>query len=564
MIKIRFENNNTLIVSKPTWVEAEVQVIEALDFVLNENGRDVTIDLRITFPQALSAFFQNVIKSFLVADRYKSNREMIFPKIAKFFKDKEAHFQKHYMPIIDYSKNTDRALFKYQQAILNDVMYKKHNLLALQMGVGKTIIAASMSKMMNYDRTLIVCPSLLKWNWFYDLTRDWGYSELGFTIYDAKKSKCMTSFGERFVIVNYESVKKYTPELLSSNFQHIIADEAHYIKNEKSQRSRAFANIVKQNPNAKVTLLTGTPISNRVDDLFGYLKISSHSLGNSRDKFRAKFALTTGSRGRTKVTGAKNIPELRLKLSNYMIRKRSDECLELPPLILQRCYFDIEASEEYQEKEKEIYELAEESEKHEGFKAVKGAPLQLTTNLHTLNRLNSLAKIDSTIKFIDSILDMDEKIVVFTWYTDVYEKLGEHYGDASVIISGKIGASEKQARIDRFKTDPTCKVFIAQNVAGGIGITLTNSKYAFFCDIPFTPDWIEQCYKRIHRIGQKHKCNVFFSIANETVDEYLYELIVSKTEDINEIVDKDKPGVVSYNNISQELMKRIVNKHKNK
>lgn len=560
IISSKFENEYTLQFKKRAWTDDETLTVLSLGFKFDEAMQVVSIDLRPIFEKALSMFLTTTMSQWMSSSMYRKDRIIVFEKIKSFFKARKNNHATVYYPLLGYKESVGKEMFSHQVEANIPMIYRQSTLLAYDMGTGKTLTAISLSEMLKCDRTLIVSPSLVKWNWFYDLTRNWGFNPLFFTILDANKSKCMPSWGERYVVINYESVKKYSGQLLKSPFQHIIIDECHYIKNEASNRSKALKEIVKKNPNAKITMLSGTPITNRVDDLYGYLHLVDHPLGKNKKRFKERYAKTATKGGRSKIVGVKNVEELRLRLANFMLRKRSDECLDLPPLNIQKLYFDIDPSDEYAQEVEQIRSVRAEMKDLTG-KQLGQAKLKIKGNLHTLNRLNSYSKIGEVKKFVDMVIDdNNEKMIIFTWYQDTYNELSEYYKGRCVTVSGKVDSSKKQILIDKFRDDPNCKVFIAQTKAGGIGINLVNTRNVMFADIPFTPDWIEQPYKRIHRPGQTRTCNIYFTIARDTIDEQLYSLVAEKAGDINEIVDKDKEGVIDYHDIQEELLKELLNK----
>ena len=137
-------------------------------------------------------------------------------------------------------------LWDHQKEALAHMMYRKVNLLAFEQGLGKTITSASMSKLLKVNRTIIVSPTLVKWNWLEDCSKDWDYDPLLWSILDRNKSKCLKAFlTERFVVVNYEMIEKHWDYLIKSDVGHIIFDECHLIKN---QNTRRFKHSFNRNP----------------------------------------------------------------------------------------------------------------------------------------------------------------------------------------------------------------------------------------------------------------------------------------------------------------------------
>ena len=534
---------------KPVWNDNEIELAECLSIVLKD-GYHIA-DIRVTNNKSLFIFLRRCFPSILLSDNSKAFRLELFSRLKSMYKDLDDEFLNIHYKSLGYKLD----LYSHQKQALAQMMYRKVNLLAFEQGLGKTLTSASMSKLLKVNRTIIVCPTLVKWNWLDDMTKDWGYDPLLWTILDRTKSKCLHAFlTERFVVVNYEMIEKHWSYLIKSGVDHIVFDECHLIKNTKTRRFRHSFNLVKHFPNARVTLLSGTPFTNRITDMFAYLKIAKHPLGKSITKFREKYAVMGG---RNKIIGAKDVPDLRDKISNFMIRRKADECLDLPDLIIKNFYFDVgELSGEYSEKMDELAQLKDEYDLLKGKeKAQKG--VEMRGNIHSLNRLASESKVEPVIKLIDSLHEQGKKVIVFSGYTAPLDMLEEHYGDGAIKINGSVGAHKRQALINRYKTDPNCRVFLGNFKAAGVGINLVNSNHVVFMNFPFTPDDLEQPYKRAHRIGQKEKVYVYYTLGRGTIDERVYEIIKDKSSDINSLIDDNK-NVVNYGSIEGQLFKSLI------
>ena len=128
-----------------------------------------------------------------------------------------------------------------------------------------------------------------------------------------------------------------------------------------------------------------------------------------------------------------------------------------------------------------------------------------------------------------------------------------------VRIAGDVGSHKRQVLIDKFKQDDDCFLFLGNFQAAGIGINLTNANDVIFMNFPFTPDLLEQPYKRCHRIGQKEAVRVYYTLAKGTIDEHVFRIIVDKKRDIDQLVDKGRKGVVHYDNLQGELFSSLFN-----
>jgi len=462
-----------------------------------------------------------------------------------------------YYPKAGYTASVGRDLYDHQKQTLASSINRKDNLWALDMGTGKTLTAATMSKITGAKRTIIICPSLVKWNWFCDMTRYWGYNPMYWTILDSLKHKSVRAFRERFVVLNYEQVSRQMDHLLSDTVNHIILDECHFMKNHNSNRSKAVKELIHQAGNPRLTMLSGTPVTNRINDMFNYLKMAQHPLGKNFKKFKERYTISAGTRG-GKVIGARNIPELKGLVSNLMIRLRSEDCLDLPDLIIKNYYFETkDISKEY---EQEIENLRAKKAKYDTLHGREKAKMntEIKANIHTLNRLVTTAKVPQIKKLIDHLTDQGEKVVVFAGYKIPLGMLEEKLGKTCVKIDGSVNPHKRQQLIDKFINNDSCKVFLGNMQAAGIGINLVNARHVIFMNFSFTPDQIEQAQKRLHRSGQKRKVNVYYTIAKDTIDEHIYSLVADKAEDINSLIDGNHSGVTNYKNLTGQLFKKLL------
>ena len=173
---------------KPVWNDNEIELAECLSIVLKD-GYHIA-DIRVTNNKSLFIFLRRCFPSILLSDNSKAFRLELFSRLKSMYKDLDSEFLNIHYKSLGY--NLD--LYSHQKQALAQMMYRKVNLLAFEQGLGKTLTSASMSKLLKANRTIIVCPTLVKWNWLDDMTKDWGYDPLLWTILDRTKSKCLHAF----------------------------------------------------------------------------------------------------------------------------------------------------------------------------------------------------------------------------------------------------------------------------------------------------------------------------------------------------------------------------------
>ena len=148
--------------------------------------------------------------------------------------------------------------------------------------------------------------------------------------------------------------------------------------------------------------------------------------------------------------------------------------------------------------------------------------------LAVLRRWVAENKIPYTKEIIDSALESDKKVIIFTCYTSVVENLQNHYKDKCVILHGATTQKDRQKAVDEFQNNPDVKVFIGNTVAAGVGITLTKAEVVIIQDLDFTPANNLQAIDRGYRIGQTKDVLVYFPLFDDTVDTIIYKVLNKK------------------------------------
>lgn len=558
MVNIEFADKFNLRFNK-YWSENEIEVARCIG--MSVDGRIITADTRTISPHAIKDFIMKCFPTVMMSESQRFFRENLFSQLRTVYKEIYADFTDNYHPKANY----ERELFKHQKNSLSLMIHRQYNLLSFEQGLGKTITSATLSKILGISRTIVIAPAGVKWNWYHDMTDDWGFDKFLWTILDSKKSKSVYAFQERFVVVNFEMIEKHFDYLTRANVGHIIIDECQKIKNAKTRNYKSVDRLVKHFPKARVTLLSGTPITNRVNDIFAYFKLCNHPLGNNYASFLKNYTISQGSRAGSRVIGAKNVDELRIKISNFMIRKKAEECLDLPELLIKKYYFEMgDIKGEYEEFIREMHENKNALENTTDKQEKAQIKLKIKGNIHTLNRMLSTSKVKNVIPLIDGLVEQGEDVIVFSGYRAPILELERHYGHSCVKVIGGMDSYEKSKAIRRFTGEKDCNVFLGNFKAAGVGINLVNSSHVIFLNFPFTPDDLEQPYKRAHRIGQKKNVNVYYTIVKDSIDEKIFEMIVGKTKDINSIIDDGKQGVVHYNSIENELFNSLMTEYEKK
>lgn len=544
---IRWLSETELLFAKIKFDSTELSLARCLNFKVDEDKNEIVCDIRVTTKKSLFEFFKKCFVSLTESPLHKGERDKLFGEIKAKYDKLWEYFNNE---VLSKIKCENYSFYHHQKEGMFYAYNKQYNLLAYEQGLGKSLVSATLSKIWNIPRTLIICPSIMKWTWYRDLTETFGFNPLYFTIIDRIQSKTISAYvDERFVIVNYEMLKKFHSKIIEKPIGHIIIDECTKIKSTSTNAFENVQELTKIFPEARVTLLSGTPVKNRVNDMFAYLKLCKHPLGKNYSHFLREYTNTEFGRGGLRVIGSKNLDALYANLSNFMVRYRLTEAVDMPERILTKYY--LELGDYKDEFNRCIDEMMSANEKFD-----------IHGSLATLNIIVSKSKIPGIIQLAEQINEEGRKVVIFSSYHAPLDSLQFRFGDKCVRVDGKIDAFEKDKMIQRFWKDPNTTIFLAQTTAAGMGINLTNANDIIFANFPFVSTDMDQAISRCFRIGQKNNVKVYLPIAQESIDELIYEMIIDKSKDINTLVDRGAKSVTEYGDIEGRLFNKLLEKYK--
>jgi SWI/SNF-related matrix-associated actin-dependent regulator 1 of chromatin subfamily A len=441
----------------------------------------------------------------------------------------------------------------FQKAGVDFLVKNKSVLLADDMGIGKTIQALGLINSDESIKTImVVCPASLKNNWSREASK-WLTRKFEIGIADTKHApNC------NFIIINYDALRKLVPEYEKTVFDLLIVDEAHALKNKKTQRSQAVEKLRSR----RRIYLTGTPIVNRPSELWNLLtQLDPVTWPQKRWWwFVNRYCECNRTKWGLDVSGANMnaLPELQEKLrsSGLMIRRTKAQVLtELPPKRRQVIEIDPDtnalkviekeqlAAKEY-EKTTETLRCAAELSKADGestyseiVKQLKKAASVAFGEMSTVRHETALAKVPAVIEYLNDCLESESKIVVMAWHHDVILRISAAFPN-SVTLTGETSLIDRQAAVDRFQTDPSCNIFIGSITAAGVGLTLTAASHVVFAELDWVPGNVSQAEDRCHRIGQMDTVLVTHLVLSGSLDATMANIIVAKQEIIDAAMDK--------------------------
>ena len=436
------------------------------------------------------------------------------------------------------------------------VDHPSHNFVANHFTVhncGKTIQALGFLNKIRPDlgrtpKTLIICPASVKMNWYRE-AKKWIVPATS-TIVIESGIPAQAIKHHNICIINYDILTKYEKAIIPIDWDVIVYDESHYMKNDKAKRSRA-GNIFSKMSDF-VILLTGTPITNKPIDLWHQLNIIDWDMFKSRSAFVDRFC--GGAQG----IGATNLDELQeLLRSTYMVRRmKADVLAELPPKVRQIVevsrrgfervleeeskYLSIVKKYETQMDELEatrrINNMTEEEFKKEAAR-LRSGKLGDMGEIARIRHQTALAKVPKVVDFVKDVLENRDKVIVFAHHRDVIEQIANEFKGESVVLYGGMSTGEKDASVQAFMKNPKIRVFVASIVAAGVGLTLTASDTVIFAEESWNPSDISQAEDRAHRIGQQNTVFVYHLVVEGSIDSYIMSKIISKQDVIEAAIN---------------------------
>ncbi len=411
--------------------------------------------------------------------------------------------------------------------------------MADDMGLGKTIQVISLILKLKEDEklkkpVLVVCPTTLMGNWMKELQLF--APSLKATTYHGLDRQLNTDVD--IILTTYAIMRIDIEELKKHQWGMIIVDEAQNIKNPDTAQTLAVK-ILKSD--IKVAM-TGTPVENRLTELWSIFDFINSGYLGSLKEFQKSYAIPIE---RFKETS--RATKLKMSVSPFVLRRlKTDKHVisDLPEKMVLNDYCYLSKNQAV------LYEktLNEMMEKISGFTGInrRGNIFKLITALkqicnHPYQFLKSgdmnkesSGKMEQCIQLVQSIIDNDEKTLIFTQYKEMGDILThvieEECNTTPLFFHGSLNVNQREDMINKFQTDPDTKVMILSLKAGGTGLNLTSATNVIHYDLWWNPAVEDQATDRTYRIGQDKNVMVHRLITLGTFEEKIDEMLKSKKE----------------------------------
>jgi superfamily II DNA or RNA helicase len=428
--------------------------------------------------------------------------------------------------------------------------------LADDMGLGKTIQAIGVAELLAREagikKVLVICPASLKSQWRNEVLRfvDRDVQLIAGQIAgraEQYRNSCL------FTICNYEQVLKDITAIEQVPWDLIILDEGQRIKNWEAKTSR----VVKGLRSRFALVLSGTPLENRLDELYSVVQfIDDRRLGPGFRFFSQHRILDE----KGKVVGYRNLDQLREQLRPILLRRtrdqvrlevpeRTTEIVRIPPTEEQKALHDAHLKMVAQILNKKFLTEMDLLRLRMALLMCRMAANGTYLVTKTKDEPNCSSKLDRLAGIFDDIADEpDRKVVLFSEWTtmlDLIEPLLRERELGFVRLDGSVPQKLRQELVNTFQTDPNCRLFLTTN-AGSVGLNLQAANTVINVDLPWNPAVLEQRIGRAHRMGQTQPVQVFVLVTEETLEEKLLgtlsvkkDLFMAALDSASEVTEVD-------------------------
>ena len=462
-----------------------------------------------------------------------------------------------------------RPLLPYQKEGVLHLAFGERALLADDMGLGKTVQAiaacALLRDLHGIERVLVVCPASLKTEWEEQIGL---FSDLPATAVfgNARERRRQYRHGEFFTLCNYEQVLADGAELPALVRPDVIVlDEAQRIKNLQTKTAAA----IKKLDSRYAFVLTGTPLENRIDELYSILQFLDPKLLGPLFRFNRDY-YELDERGRP--IAYRNLDQLAERVSSVMLRRRKEDVeTELPARTTKTFFVPMTETQRsfYQDYEHLVARLAsiarrrtltrEEFEKLQRYLAcmrmVCDTPYILDDEAHDCPKMDELERL-----LPDLLADPERKIIVFSEWVRMLSLVREFAVQAGLEFAwhtGEVPQQRRRAEIRRFREDPDCRLFLSSE-SGGVGLNLQAADTVINLDLPWNPARLEQRIARAWRKRQTRPVSVVNLVSEDTIEHRMLALLDQKRALADAVLDRlGDPADVKMPNSRSAFLERL-------
>ena len=445
-------------------------------------------------------------------------------------------------------------LFPYQKEGIEFALYKKSAIIADEMGLGKTLQAISVAimkkKIFAFRKTLVVCPATLKSQWKKEIEKYTNETAVIVTGTPSEREKQYLDDSCFFFIVNYETILRDSLAINKAGLDFLILDEAQKVKNFETKTSSSIKRLQAKH----ALIITGTPIENRLIDIFSVVSVLDPYFFGPLWEFSYQHCLFDVEKV-NKINGYYNLQSLNRRLSEILIRREKRMVLEQLPNV-QQISIPVAMSDEQAEYHTSYAKGVSKIIRKKFLTAYDLQRLMLLlTNMRMVcdstylidEQTNVSPKMEELKDILFEQLDLkntSRKIIIFSEWIKVHKLIGQMLRENKigfVELSGKVPVTSRGELIKKFENSPECKIFLSTE-AGGAGLNLQMADVLINFELPWNPAKKNQRIGRIDRLGQKsNKLTIYNLITINSIEQEIAAGLLVKQNLFEGVLDSNSP-----------------------
>ena len=449
-------------------------------------------------------------------------------------------------------------LYDYQVRGALFLACRGRSILGDDMGLGKTVMTLAAVELLarerGISRVLIVAPASVKYQWETEIRR---FTARAVQVIEGGPEDRRDLYAEPtfYRLVNYEQVVRDREAINAWGPDVVVLDEAQRIKNWESKTSKE----VKKLRSRYAMVLTGTPLENKLEELYSIVQFVDER------RFGPAFQFLHDHRvldDEGNLVGYRNLDKIREKLGPIFLRRTRAEVLtQLPARTDNTVFVELSDAQRgpYEEQRATLARLVGKGfltdlDRKRILACVSNMRM-LCDSTYLYDKVTDFSpKLDEFAELVPELVG-GHKVVAFSqWETMVMKAAGvlDRLGLGYAVLHGGLSGKDRKAALERFRTDPDCRVFLSTD-AGGVGLNLQTADTVVNLELPWNPAVLEQRIARVHRMGQGNPVRVVNLVTRGTIEERVLRTLEAKQNLFAGVFDGEESDI-AFTHVNQGVM----------